>query len=161
MSRPAKYSEKHVAEVQKWLASFIPKHVIYATLRSQLQIGTRTCIRIVSRARAEMLRMTGKPKEEHRSDAYEFYTQVLSDPKQATEVKIKARERLDKLLGLDAPVQVVNVNREGESIETMIGGASMEGIIALAEIEAKHEPNREVGIPSDCAGAEPGTVKDH
>ncbi|QDT44552.1 hypothetical protein Pan241w_46640 [Gimesia alba] len=40
-------------------------------------------------------------KKQHRAEAYVFYRNILRDPNATVQEQLTARERLDKLLGLD------------------------------------------------------------
>lgn len=62
----------------------------------------RTAENYVARARERILQETGKPKAEHVADSYEFYRMMQVDADKDID-KIKARERIDKLLGLETP----------------------------------------------------------
>lgn len=43
----------------------------------------------------------GKDLKEHRAEAYAFYCSILRDPNATVQEQLTARERIDKLLGLD------------------------------------------------------------
>jgi hypothetical protein len=49
-----------------------------------------------------MLEETGKSREQHVADSYSIYTRIVEKTK-SEQTKLKARARIDKLLGLDAP----------------------------------------------------------
>lgn len=72
----------------------------------------RSVERYLSRARKEMRTETGKDKAEHRTDALYFYRSILEDNEASHRDKIRARERIDKLLAIDLPsvVHGENVN---------------------------------------------------
>lgn len=62
------------------------------------------------RAREAMRAETGKSVEDLRTESYYYYRSVLQDPEASHRDKLRARERIDKLLGLDKPVMTHNKN---------------------------------------------------
>jgi hypothetical protein len=63
----------------------------------------RTVDRIVARARKEIFDRLGRSKEQFRCESLAFYEAMTADPKASVAEKTKARQRIDDLLGLDAP----------------------------------------------------------
>jgi hypothetical protein len=82
------------------------KHELFALLRNRYGISTRTCERVLARAREVMAQRAGKNRVEHRVDALSFYESVVRDPESTTAEKLHAQSRIDKLLGLEAPQRV-------------------------------------------------------
>jgi len=71
-------------------------------LKATYQISGRQAERYMSRARKKILDETGKPRQEHIADSYSIYKQIV-EKTGSEQIKLKARARIDKLLGLDAP----------------------------------------------------------
>lgn len=77
---------------------------IKAVLRRKYPgLGHRQAMTDIARARERQLAELGRPKVEHQADAYAFYDSVVKNSKEETRDRIKAQERIDKLLGLEAP----------------------------------------------------------
>lgn len=77
----------------------------------------RTVDRIVARARAELLVRLGRSKETFRSESLAFYEAKARDKEASVSDQIRARERIDKLLGLDAPTRSELSGPDGEPVE--------------------------------------------
>lgn len=60
----------------------------------------------IREARQQMLVELRKGKEEHRCQSYLFYRSFILDPELSPEVRLRAQERLDRLLGLDSPSEI-------------------------------------------------------
>lgn len=79
------------------------KHEIFDLLRHQFNCSSRTCERILARAREELRDRTGKSKDELRQDAVAFYESLIRDSKSEVGTKMYARRELNQLLGIYAP----------------------------------------------------------
>ncbi len=66
----------------------------------------KTVDNIFARARKEMMERLGRPKEVFRCESLSFYEAKMTDSKATVTEQIRARQRVDELLGLDAPKQV-------------------------------------------------------
>lgn len=71
-------------------------------------LSQRSVERYITRARKEMVDYFKKPVEQFRAESYCFYRSVLKDPRSTQGERLRARERLDKLLGLDTCIQTHN-----------------------------------------------------
>ncbi|WP_339732503.1 hypothetical protein [uncultured Gimesia sp.] len=78
---------------------------IKQAVAQEFHLSRRSVERYIKRARKEMVERTGISVEYHRSDAFHFYRSMINDPKAHPREKLRARERMDKLLGLDMPVK--------------------------------------------------------
>lgn len=94
---------KRIEFVRNMLASGFSKGEIKTVTKATYGIKSSTVGRYVSRARERMLQETGKQKAEHVADSYEFYRKIQANPDEKSIVRLKARERIDKLLGLETP----------------------------------------------------------
>lgn len=88
------------------LSRALHKSQIKTLFQKKFDCSARTVERYLARARARMIELSGKSKEEHRQEALAFYLSCLRHPEATVKEKVYARERIDKLLGLDAPQQV-------------------------------------------------------
>lgn len=58
------------------------------------------------RAREKLVAEIGEDKSELRADAFAFYRGVVSNPDAPLAHRLRAQERIDQLLGLNAPTKV-------------------------------------------------------
>ena len=65
----------------------------------------RTIERYLARARKKIRQATKKPPEWHRLRALKFYESVVSGPDAEMGERLRAQERIVKLLGLEAPTR--------------------------------------------------------
>ena len=64
-------------------------------------------------ARKRILKEINEERLDQQASSLAFYKSVLSDLKASNRDKIKAQERIDKLLGLEAPQKVAQTDSEG------------------------------------------------
>ncbi len=81
----------------------------------------------MGRARARNIKALERPKNDWVAESVEFYRDIATDPTSEPRDKIKARERIDKLLGLDAPVRTEHSGVDGGPIQ-------IEQLIAASEL---------------------------
>lgn len=74
--------------------------------RDGTPISARTCEAYLTRARRLLVEKSGVSKQEHARRSSWFYLSILWNPSASTAHKLRARENLDRLLGLDPPKQV-------------------------------------------------------
>src|SRR4051812_43598463 len=92
----------------------VPKSTIKKAFRQRFgaDIDHGTVERYLTRAREAMLADLTRGRQTHRAGALAFYESVLADPAAAVRDKVKAQERIDRLLGLEdksnrPPLEVV------------------------------------------------------
>jgi hypothetical protein len=85
------------------LSRGLHKHQVYSWLKARLGIGPSSCQVYVSRARALLRERTGLGLEELRAGSHALYDSVIRDPAATVSQKLQARERIDRLHGLEAP----------------------------------------------------------
>jgi hypothetical protein len=92
----------------------VPKSTIKKAFRQRFgaEIDHGTIERYLTRAREGMLIDLTRGRQNHRAGSLAFYESVLADPKAAVRDKVRAQERIDKLLGLEdksnqPPLEVV------------------------------------------------------
>lgn len=108
---------RHNGEIKKLIAA-------------KFQIKPRSAERYMARARARLRQEIGKSKEDLRVDSFAYYQSVLRDPEATIFNKLKARQRIDKLLGVDVP-------QSHGTMEVVIPGTRID--------EEKPKENRDVG----------------
>lgn len=79
------------------------KRIVRACLKGSEHedVSTVTIERIITDARVKVRESAGITKEDGQTDAIAFYQKVLRDPNASNIDKLRARERIDKLLGLE------------------------------------------------------------
>ena len=137
--RPPKWGEEHVHLAEAMLSRRFTKGQVKELLRKHFEaknetVSPRTLETILARARENLVERSGKPRELHRDDAYHFYTSVLQ-AKDATHVaRIRAQERIDKLLGLEAPTKLELAGKDGGPVKVDLSRVSTDDLEALERI---------------------------
>ncbi|QDT98136.1 hypothetical protein [Gimesia aquarii] len=89
----------------------------------EFSLSTRSIDRYITRARREMVERLEVPIEQLRAESFFFYVSVINDAKSTQRERLRARERIDKLLGLDKPIQsrgnVWQLNLTPDDIQNM------------------------------------------
>ena len=101
--RPKADIEARVELVVAALSKGYNTSQIKKALRAQGVKPARTCMAYIARARARLLAECGLRIEDHRAEALAFYRSVLRSDTSSERGRILARERMDKILGLEAP----------------------------------------------------------
>lgn len=100
-------TERAQAMVVTWLSLGLTKGEVKRELNKQYRtMSPRTAEDIISAARELMVKASGISEDEHRDRAYNFYRTYVINPKKGDWVRLKAQERIDKLLALEGPVKV-------------------------------------------------------
>lgn len=108
--------EERVELVRTLLCSRYPKYKIKRLLKERYDVCPRTVENYLARARRELVEATGQGKDEHVADAYAFYLSILENRETATRDKLKAQERMDKLLGLEMPQKFAATDTRGNDL---------------------------------------------
>jgi len=77
-------------------------------IKREFRVEWRMAEIYITRARERLLQRLDQVKREHRADSLAFYEGVISGEEAGPGEKIRARERIDKLLGLEAPMQIAH-----------------------------------------------------
>ena len=97
--------ERVVRLVKKMLGMGKYSSDIKQAVAQEFKLSRRSVERYLKRARQEMVyRMQIEP-DVHRAEAYYFYRSVINNPEAHPREQLRARERMDKLLGLDIPAK--------------------------------------------------------
>jgi hypothetical protein len=75
-------------------------------IKKKWDIEGRRADEYIRRARPRLLIHLNQSKEEHRADSLAFYEGVQEGQASNVAEKLRARERIDKLLGLEQPMQI-------------------------------------------------------
>jgi hypothetical protein len=110
-TRSAKQVEKYVAMTAIWLGQMVPKHEVKRRLRQAFiddglaagPISWRTCETYISRARQLLIEWHDRTPRELHIEAVAFYVSVIQHPGSSEMARLTARQRLDRLFGLETP----------------------------------------------------------
>lgn len=81
-----------------------------------------------------------KPKSEKVEDQYHYFKAVSEDYEQPPPIRLRARELLGRLMGLDAPTRVAPVTPDGErSYAIAAAQLTTEQLVALEALDAAHQ----------------------
>jgi len=98
---------ERVAQVEKWLRRGITlRSKLKKRIKARFNVEWRQADEYIRRARASLLLHLERSKEEHRSESLAFYDSVIETGQSTMTEKLRSRERIDKLLGLEQPVQI-------------------------------------------------------
>lgn len=104
-SRPSSKRREHGERVElcrKLLAAHVSENDIERLLTAKYGTNGRAAQRYLTRAKQSALDAASRPRHEHLADAYAFYCSLIANPNAKDADKLKAQERIDKLLALDA-----------------------------------------------------------
>jgi hypothetical protein len=96
--------EERIELVQSLLSQGVLKGQIKRVILAKYGITARQCEEYISRAKDAIRKQFGQNKDQHRKDSFAFY-QAIAAPggKASPGARLRARQRIDELLGLDAP----------------------------------------------------------
>lgn len=96
----AKEQEQRIERTLQLISEGRSVGQIRQTLKSEFEISRRTCDRILSHAREELLEETGTTIQQQRAEAVAWYRRILTDDDAPLKYRMQAREQLDRLMGL-------------------------------------------------------------
>lgn len=79
---------------------------IKRALARYYNISTKMAEIYIGRARAVLLKDSGRPENEHRADAYALYKGMVEDQSLKPLTRLRAQELMVKLLGIEGPQRV-------------------------------------------------------
>lgn len=144
-------ARRHTKAEVKRLLKAAHERAAKATATDQY-LSARTCEKILTAARTSLADRIGKARGDLRNEAYLFYDSVLRDPGAKPLEKIKAQERIDKLLGLEKPQRIAlkgNVNHGG-AVKMDLSALSLDELKSLERIAER------VTEPAAGPGTHPG-----
>ncbi|QDT94479.1 hypothetical protein [Gimesia algae] len=94
-------SEQIVRLIKKMIGRGSYLSEIKTAIAEEFNLSRRSVERYITRARREMLKEVEQGLEQHRADSLYFYRSVIDSPKSTERDRLRARERIDRLLGLD------------------------------------------------------------
>lgn len=87
----------------------LPKSQIKRHIKEKFQkdlgktVSARTCEDYIARAKELLVEWSERPVKDHFVEAVAFYKSVIQEPGSSRDQKMRARERIDNLYGLEAP----------------------------------------------------------
>lgn len=100
-------SAERTHQVLEWLVEGRYKHQIVRQARDLWGIQYRQVQNYITRARQILAEEGGTSREDLRSESLMYYKQVCADPSLPPRERIRARQRIDQLMGLEAPQETV------------------------------------------------------
>ena len=94
--------ETRIEYTSELVSQGLAMSAIKSKLRERFgELSARTCASYRSRACAMFLEQAGQSREEIRAESFAFYKNVISDPKATLRERLLARERIDKIFGIE------------------------------------------------------------
>ena len=87
---------------RKLLATRVCEYDAERAATNQFGVSRRMAQRYLAAAKQGMLDAAGRSHAEHRAEAYAWYCSLIGDKEVKIADRIKAQERIEKLLGLDS-----------------------------------------------------------
>jgi ribosomal protein L23 len=94
---------QRIEECKDMLLIGMTKSEIKAAINEKYGIEARQCEDYLSEAKKRACERTGKSRKALRNDSYALYMSIATDETAPPLVRIKAQERVDRLLGLESP----------------------------------------------------------
>ena len=95
-----------------------PNGLVKQLLMQRYGIEFRQAGVYIARARKALLEESGKPENEHRTDAYNLYITIIEDKNLPPLTRLRAQELLVKLFGLEGPIRIAQTDTQGNDIAT-------------------------------------------
>ena len=115
--------EKRVLLVETWMRKgILLRSRLKRKIKHRWDIEWRQADEYIRRARERLLIHLNQSREEHRADSLAFYEGIMLNDDAAIAEKLRARERVDKLLGLEQPQQIqaeITARPSGISVESL------------------------------------------
>lgn len=136
----AELSDQKLAFVRGLLEVRTPLGEIKATFGKKFNCNPRSAERFITLAYELMRLDTDKTPEDHKSDAYQFYSKIVGDASEKTVDRIRAQERLDKILGLEAEIKISTNGNTSVTIQPQLSREEEQAAVeaVLNGTEAAH-----------------------
>lgn len=130
------------------LGKALPKSVVKKQLILRYKVSARQCETYISRARALLVAWSGRSRDEHRVDSAAFWLSVIQDLSSSEQARLRARENLDKLYGLYAPVETVVKGDKDNPLRVV----NVQEVIEAAQRQAADYRRARMGAGSQANG---------
>jgi len=109
-SSPPQHRQRMTTEQRTVIMRLIKKMIglgkyaseIKIAIADQFHLSPRSVERYLTSARREMVERLETPLEQHRADSFYFYRSIINSLESSPRDRMHARERMDKLLGIDS-----------------------------------------------------------
>lgn len=98
----------HKSQIKSAIRQFVAKQ-----MGIDREVSARTCEEYLSRAREQMAERRKQTTDQHINNGLGLYEQLIRDSKTPHHVKLRAQERIDILLGIEAPKRTEITGAEG------------------------------------------------
>ncbi len=98
--------QKRINEVADLICEGYKSSEIAEKMHKRYHVASRTTENYLSRAKVLILTEVGRPKDEHRAESFAYFQNMSHDKDAPANVRLRARELIGNLLGLDAPKHV-------------------------------------------------------
>lgn len=156
-SRAASLHEQNIRFAAKLISDGHHKYDIKRRLQTTcgLSFSPKNFEMIMSAARTMLAIQLGKTREEHRGESLDFYLRLSRDPAADPQARLRARERVDKLLGLEAATKsLIEVSvddmaaRMRAAVQSATGSIPAEKTLE-ADFEVVHSPDSPGSPPAE------------
>jgi hypothetical protein len=112
--------QQRVEKAKHLLSHGASRFQIHRVFTDKYKVVWQTAERYMRQARLELLAEEGKSRSEVRAEAIAFYKSIIIDRHSTRMEQMKARQRLDDIFGIDAPLQHRVGDPNGNAIIPMI-----------------------------------------
>ncbi len=121
---PRKYLSKDeqsvlVRLIQRMIGLGKYKSEIKTAIAIRYHLSRRSATRYFDRARNEMQTFVERDDDLHRTDSYYFYLGIIENPDSTQHERIRARERIDKIMGIELPNQYHQSKKFNKTVEEL------------------------------------------
>ena len=142
-SRPGRKTatNKQIAEIIDFVAILLGQQTPKAHIKRRVnevyfqgdEVSARTIEDYISRGKALMVELSGKPKDDHRKDVIQFLQATIASPDTQLKLKLEATKQLREILALDdAPTTrlLMGGDPDGVPIQT-VEGVKVESVVGM------------------------------
>ncbi|HAI10602.1 MAG TPA: hypothetical protein DCM28_02785 [Phycisphaerales bacterium] len=120
-NKPTQKEKEHrIAKVLKMLVDGYTKGEIKRECRERFDASARTVERYLQQARNLLIEELEEPIEAIKARSLTLYRSIINDRKATLLDKVRAQKRIDKIMGLEAPLKHEVSGRDGRPIQTQM-----------------------------------------
>ncbi|QDV21102.1 hypothetical protein Pan153_57840 [Gimesia panareensis] len=90
---------------------------IKTAIAARYNLSRRSATRYLHRARHEMQEFVERDDDLHRTESFYFYLSVIENPDSTGNQRLRARERIDRIMGIELPNQYHQKRKFSKSVE--------------------------------------------
>lgn len=107
LGKRRRYARRVTVQVERWLIEGRTDDWIVGRMKKRYALNSDLCRPMIRYTQDRIIRGLNKDRLYWAAESIAFYKTILSDPDAKPLVRLKARERIDKILGLDAPKKFI------------------------------------------------------